>query len=143
MCHQIKNVWYSHQTLPDLILPIPLHPIRLKERGFNQAIEIARPISKKLSIPIDTKGPKRIKYTLPQSGLPARQRRKNTCDAFVIQGDYAGLHIAVLDDVITTQHTMWAFCEVLTQAGAVKIDAWCCARAIVDIAQRRKTRYHR
>lgn len=137
---KIKNEWYLNKPLPDLIIPIPLHSMRLKERGFNQTLEIARPISRSLAIPIDIKGSQRIKQTDAQSGLAADARSQNLTNAFRICRDYTGISIAVLDDVITTQQTMSSFCKELKQAGARQIDAWCCARALVDIAPRPKTR---
>lgn len=140
LAEKIKNEWYRQQPLPDLIIPIPLHPLRLKERGFNQALEIARPIGKIVNIPIDPDGARRIKNTVTQTTLSAKYRQKNMSQAFEIERDYRGLHIAVLDDVMTTQHTMRSFAGTLKQAGVSKIDAWCCARALFDIAQRPKTR---
>lgn len=131
---RIQQDWYLNHPLPDLIIPIPLHPQRLKARGFNQALEIARPIHKALTIPLDLSGSKRIKATAAQSSLTARERGQNMANAFHADRDYTGLHIAVLDDVITTGHTMRAFCQTLKQAGATYIDVWCCARAQVDIA---------
>lgn len=128
MTDAIKNHWYADQPLPDLIIPIPLHSQRLHERGFNQALEIARPIAKNLAIPIDYQGIKRIKHTLAQSGLSAKARKQNISQAFAAFRDYSGLSIAVIDDVVTTSHTMMEFCRVLKNQGAAHITVWCCAR---------------
>lgn len=131
MCRRIEYKWYKKEHLPDLIIPIPLHAKRLSERGFNQAIEIARPISKFLNIPIDHSGIKRIKATQSQKGLTALERKRNMFNAFSANTSYANLSVAVVDDVITTGHTMREFCAILRQQGAKRIDVWCCARRLL------------
>jgi ComF family protein len=128
LLQRIQTVWYSQQRLPDLILPIPLHPQRMRERGFNQAIEIARPVAKALAVPLDLQGMQRSKSTLAQSGLNAAERRQNMVGAFTATRDYSGLFVAVVDDVVTTGSTVAACCQVLRDHGAARIDLWCCAR---------------
>lgn len=135
MRDRIQAAWYQHTALPDRIIPMPLHPTRLRERGFNQALEIARPIAKGIGIPIDYRSCLRIKETAPQTIIPAHQREQNVKDAFLIQQDFTGLHIAVLDDVITTGHTITAFSQALKNAGAHRIDIWCCAKTIKSPSQ--------
>lgn len=130
LTQKIQQEWYRNRPLPDLIIPVPLHPMRLKERGFNQALEIARPIAKTLVIPIDIHGVKRIKHTAAHSGLSsAADRKLNIENAFAATYcNFSDLSIAVIDDVITTGHTIREFCRVLKQHGAKRIDVWCCAR---------------
>ena len=128
LIEKIKSHWYRNQPLPELIIPIPLHPKRLQERGFNQALEIAKPIGKFFNISIDYHGTKRIKETVAQSGLKAPHRKRNMAHAFATQRSYAGLHVAILDDVITTGMTVSACAAVLKQSGAKRIDVWCVAR---------------
>lgn len=137
---QIRQCWYLTQALPDVIVPIPLHPERLRERGFNQALEIAAPISRALSIPLDRYGTERIKPTLPQTQLNAIARKDNLHHAFATRRSFQGLRVAVVDDVMTTTQTMTAFCTVLKQAGAAIIHVWCAARACHGVAVRAKTR---
>ena len=122
----IEKNFYKNNKLPDLILPMPLHPQRLQERGFNQALEIAKPISRLHAIPIDTTGLKRTKYTQPQSGLRADERKQNIANAFTAYRSYEGL--TVIDDVITTGNTITACCHALKSHGAEKIHVWCVAR---------------
>lgn len=129
LAKKIQSLWYRDQLLPACILPVPLHPLRLRERGFNQALEIARPISKICRIPIDYHGIQRTKHTTPQHRLPATTRYLNIQHAFCKIKNYQGQHIAVLDDVITTGHTITECCKVLKQAGARRIDIWCCAHS--------------
>lgn len=121
--------WYSHSSLPDLLIPTPLHPLRLKERGFNQSLEIAKAVAHALHLPIDRFGIKRIRLTASQSSLPAKQRLNNVKGAFSTTINYKGLHVAIIDDVVTTGHTISEISQVLKQAGAARIDVWCCARA--------------
>lgn len=137
LAEQIRTKWYQNKTLPDVIIPIPLHPNRLRERGFNQALEISRPIARQLGIPLDLNGVKRIKHTAAQSGLTAILRKQNIANAFTTEKNYRDLTIAVVDDVITTGHTMTEFCRLLKQNGAKRVDVWCCARR--DIALSPKT----
>lgn len=119
---------YKNKRLPDLIIPIPLHTTRLKERGFNQALEIARPVARCLKLPLETAHCHRTKLTSPQATLVAAERRKNVKGAFVVARNFTGLHVAVVDDVITTGNTVREFCKVLMQQGVKQIDVWCLAR---------------
>ena len=126
--HKIQEEWYQHEPLPQLILPVPLHDQRLKERGFNQALEIGKWISNKFSIPIDLYGIKRIRETKAQSGLSSIARKDNIAGAFQAFRDYATLSIALLDDVVTTTSTITEISRILRQKGAKSIHVWCCAR---------------
>lgn len=128
LSNRILKNWYAHTSLPDLIIPVPLHPQRLRERGFNQALEIARPIAKTLKRPIDYTSLIRRKATLPQSELPAAKRAANIAHAFQTKMRFDDLTIAVIDDVMTTGHTLKACCRILKQQGAKRIDIWCVAR---------------
>lgn len=128
MAERVKNSWYVDKTLPDLIIPIPLHEQRLRERGFNQALEIARPLAQRLKIELDYQGVKRDKSTLQQSSLARKMREGNTRHAFSASRDYQGLTIALLDDVVTTGFTVRECAKVLREHGAQKVEVWCCAR---------------
>lgn len=125
---KISQEWYQHKSLPSAIIPIPLHTKRLKERGFNQALEIARPLAKKLQLPLLIKSIVRSKHTIAQATLPATQRRRNIHGAFSIEQQLNNQSVAVVDDVITTGGTMDEFCRTLKASGAGRVDVWCCAR---------------
>lgn len=114
---------------PELIIPVPLHPRRYFERGFNQALELARPLSEQLGIPLDTRHCHRIRATPPQTQLDALQRRRNLRGAFQIKGTLSANHVAILDDIVTTGTTVSELARVLKRAGIERIDIWCCARA--------------
>jgi ComF family protein len=130
MAATIKNNWYQDKPLPALIIPMPLHAQRLKERGFNQSQEIGRPIARLLKIPLDNSLCMRIKATDAQAMLPAAKRIQNIKNAFHIRQDLSGRHIALLDDVTTTGASMAELARSCKKAGAAQIDAWFCARAV-------------
>jgi ComF family protein len=123
---------YHNQPLPSLIIPVPLHPKRLRERGFNQALEIAKPISKKLKIPIDKKSCYRIRHTAAQSGLSQSDRLKNLANAFEMKKPLIAKHIALIDDVMTTGQTLMELANLLYKNGVEKIDIWCCAKTFLS-----------
>lgn len=122
---------YLLQTVakPELILPVPLHPSRYRERGFNQAIEIARTVSRELQIPLDLNSCSRHRNTPHQTRLTAKQRRKNLKNAFTVIKPISAQHIAILDDVMTTGSTAHELATVLKKAGVGRVDVWVCARA--------------
>ncbi|MCH9638942.1 MAG: ComF family protein [Betaproteobacteria bacterium] len=125
--------------LPDLIIPMPLHPNRLKERGFNQALEISRYIAKQYNVPLLLDGCKRIKHTAPQMGLPWKSRHKNIRNAFACKVELSGMHVAVIDDVMTTGATLNELAKVLNKQGASEISNWIVSRALLDHRQTQST----
>jgi ComF family protein len=114
---------------PDAILPMPLHRQRLAARGYNQAAELARPIAQRFGVPLDVRSCRRIRATAEQARLAASNRAANVAGAFSCER-LPGRHVAVIDDVITTGHTMAALIKVLHRAGVGRIDVWVCARAV-------------
>jgi len=114
---------------PDLILPVPLHKSRYRERGFNQAIEIAKTVSKELQIPLDLSSCIRHRHTPHQIALTAKQRHFNIKNAFSISKPIHAQHIAILDDVMTTGSTAHELALLLKKAGVSRVDVWICARA--------------
>lgn len=116
------------QPKPDLLLPMPLHPSRLKERGFNQSLEIAKPISRWLDIPLAACACRRTRDTPTQTGLKLRERRRNVRGAFACDLDLSGKSVAVLDDVMTTGATLEEISRALRRSGATTISAWVVAR---------------
>lgn len=122
---------YLEQTqaeLPDLILPVPLHRQRLRERGYNQALELARPIGRHFGLPVDSRLCRRIRATPAQTGLDRKTRKKNLRQAFQLTGEVKGQTIALLDDVMTTGTTVAELAKVLKRAGASRVDVWAVAR---------------
>lgn len=117
-------------TAPDCIVPVPLHPHRLATRGFNQALEIAYPVSRCLRIPIRTSGCARVRNTVEQTALTGAARRRNLRGAFRVTAGLSGQHVAIVDDVLTTGSTVEALAESLREAGAASVQAWSVARTV-------------
>jgi len=109
----------------DLIIPVPLHKTRLRERGFNQSLLLSQAISTLTNIPVKEKVLKRIRFTRPQSQLNAFERQQNVKDAFRVIDSSAikGKTVVLVDDVLTTGSTMLACAESLESAGVAKIFA--------------------
>jgi ComF family protein len=128
--------FYTTNSFPQIIIPVPLHNKRLRERGFNQALELAKPIAKKIKIPIDTRHCHRIRATETQSLIPAKQRRNNMKNAFAIDKNFAVDYVAIIDDVMTTGDTVNELSKVLRKVGVTKIDIWCCARTLKNLGFR-------
>lgn len=118
-----------NSALPQRLLPMPLHPERLKERGFNQAAELAKRLGWHLGIPVNTDACQRIRHTAPQAGLSLKDRLKNLRGAFTCDEDLSGCHIALIDDVMTTGSSLNELAKAVKQAGAARIDCWVVARA--------------
>lgn len=117
-------------ALPQRLLCVPLHQARLRERGYNQALELAKPLARALEIPLDAHALIRTRSTSAQTGLDAKARRRNLKDAFAV--DSAAelpAHVAILDDVMTTGTTLRECARVLRNAGVERVDVWALARA--------------
>lgn len=115
---------------PDFIVPMPLHPGRLRERGFNQALEIARRVSKKTGIALLSDACQRIRNTPSQTGLPWKEREQNIRGAFTCEAKLEGKHVAMLDDVMTTGATLNELAKVLCKHGATHVSGWVVARTL-------------
>lgn len=124
---QLKE-WYLNQSLPEAILPVPLHKKRLKQRGFNQALELAKPIAKQMQLILERTASRRVKNTNTQSSLPRSKRKGNVSQAFMLTKQLPYQHIVILDDVVTTGHTVNELATTLKKSGIKRIDVWCCAR---------------
>jgi ComF family protein len=113
---------------PDVLVPVPLHPARLRERGYNQALEIARVVGRELNLPVDAHGCARLLATPPQAGLNGPARRRNLRGAFVMTRSPSWTRPAIVDDVVTTGSTVSELSRVLLKAGVVRVDVWAVAR---------------
>lgn len=116
-------------ALPDIIVPMPLHRARLKERGFNQAMEIARALAWATRAPLAADICFRVLDTKPQTNLPWKERAKNVRKAFACNAALNGAQVAVVDDVMTTGSTMHELARTLKKHGAARVSAWVVARA--------------
>lgn len=112
------------------IIPMPMHRHRLKERGFNQALEIAKLLSKILNIKLDYTSCLRIKHTAPQASLKLKDRITNIKGAFSCLQNLQDLNIAIVDDVMTTGASLNELAKTLKQAGAAHVECWVMARTL-------------
>ncbi len=119
----------SSAPRPEVLIPVPLHSARLRARGFNQALGLARPVSQRLRLHLDNQACLRRKNTAVQSKLDARERRRNLHDAFEVRISLQGVHVGILDDVVTTGATVGALSQALRAAGTARITVWSLARA--------------
>lgn len=125
------NILTQIDSIPDAILPIPLHKQRLHTRGFNQALELARPIARILGVPLLTHTVIRHKATTAQTELSAQQRQQNLIQAFRLTDELPYQHIAIFDDVITTGTTIRELARLLRKQGVKQIEAWSCAHSVL------------
>ena len=121
--------------LPGVFVPVPLHRSRLRERGYNQALELIRPVARVLQVPLAESLLSRTRATPAQANLDAATRRQNLRGAFELDTCALGAiargcaHIALVDDVMTTGTTVRECARVLRRAGIGRIDVWALARA--------------
>jgi ComF family protein len=119
----------AEASRPQLLLPVPLHPARLRQRGYDQALELARPLARALDLPLCADRLRRQRATAAQSELGAPARRRNVRDAFALRPGALPAHVAVFDDVMTTGATLSECCRLLKRAGVARVEAWAIARA--------------
>jgi len=119
------------ESLPDVdvLVPMPLHPRRLSKRGFNQALEIARPLARAAGLPLERGGVLRVRHTPPQAMLDREARLANPHGAFACRRRFDGLRVMAVDDVMTTGASLDALARCLKAAGAVEVHNFVLARA--------------
>jgi len=115
-------------TRPDLLVASPASAARLRERGFNPALVLARRVGRSLGLVVDAGALAKIRHTPPQSGLDRASRRRNLRGAFELRRSVEGMHVAVVDDVMTTGSTLAGLAGELREAGARRISGWVVAR---------------
>lgn len=121
--------WPAWDIPPDLILPIPLHPQRRRQRGYNQAELLARSLAEAINVPVNVSTLRRTRHTVPQVGLGPGERHNNVWGAFAAEGSVVrDRHILLIDDVLTTGATLSAAAETLLAAGAASVSGYCLAR---------------
>lgn len=137
---QLKHTrWLSHMMQkhlaslaivdkPDVLLPVPLHKIRIKERGYNQALELTKALVKFFSISMDRRSLCKIRATPPQSEQNFKVRQQNIKKAFQVKKDFTGQHVCIVDDVVTTGSTVNEIAKLLKKHGARKVSVWAVAR---------------
>lgn len=118
-----------HLIPPDAVLAVPQHPAHLRERGYNQAHELAAALCRELRLPLRRRLLRRVRRVQPQAGLDAAQRHANVVNSFAGHADLlSGRRCWLVDDVMTTGSTARAACEALLAAGAARVDLLVLAR---------------
>lgn len=119
-------------VMPDVVIAMPLHPIRLRSRGYNQSQLLAARVAAQLKVTLGSELCHRVRDTPPQSSLPLKERDKNMRQAFAItDGERVrGKHIAIVDDVMTSSASMEELAKVLKEAGATSVTACVVARTM-------------
>jgi ComF family protein len=115
---------------PDRLIALPLAVLRQRERGYNQALEIARVIGARTGVPLLSRGLSRVRATPPQAALPWTERAKNVRGAFACGLDFSGLSVALVDDVMTTGASLAEAAKMLKESGAVRVENWVVARTL-------------
>jgi ComF family protein len=121
--------WPAWRPIPDLIVPIPLHPRRRWRRGYNQSELLARPLAEAVGVAFSATALRRTRHTAPQVGLGPEARAANVQGAFAAAPEQVGGRVVLLvDDVLTTGATMRSAAEALLAAGAAAVSSYCLAR---------------
>lgn len=120
----------AKNPLAECVLPVPLHPRRLRERGFNQSVMLAASVASALGLPVRDDIVERVRETAPQTGMTAIARRRNVRGAFALRDGAVPAHVAILDDVVTTGSTTAEIARLLRRAGARTVEVWALARAL-------------
>jgi ComF family protein len=119
----LASYMVDHSLPADVVVPVPLHPARLADRGYNQSALLARELGRRLDLPVVEDSLLRVRHTRQQVGLSIEERRRNVADAFACRDDrLAGCRVLLIDDVYTTGATLNACGEALIAAGAAS--AW-------------------
>ncbi len=127
----LAALWREHPPpeRPQAVVPVPLHPARLRRRGYDQALELARAVARPLHLPLLDGALRRVRVTRAQSELDAAARRRNVRHAFQVrEGVALPAHVALFDDVMTTGATLAECARMLRRAGVARVDAWAVAR---------------
>ncbi|MFZ5483970.1 MAG: ComF family protein [Pseudomonadota bacterium] len=116
----------------DLLIPMPLHPDRLRERGYNQAALLATRLGRGLGLMPALDLCRRTRPTAPQAGQPGKARRRNVRGAFACDHDLGGRRVLLVDDVMTSGASLDELARTVKAAGAIGVSAWVAARAVND-----------
>jgi ComF family protein len=114
--------------MTECLIPVPIHPKRIRERGYNQAAELTKHLAKALKKPYELTLCAKIKNTAAQAGLSGKERLGNLHNAFAVK-ENKYKHITLVDDLITTGSTANELAKIFKKQGAGHVSVWCCARA--------------
>lgn len=123
----IINAWEEERIKPQCLIPMPMHPQKIKTRGFNQTVLLTRTLAKKLEIPMDLSSCQKVINTIPQAQLDGEDRPHNIRGAFHVSA-MPYQHVALIDDLLTTGSTANELAITVKKTGVERVDLWCCAR---------------
>ncbi len=131
LAHIMAAAWPNWEPYPEIIVPVPLHKRRQRQRGFNQSALLASHLGQQMGIPVNEEAIRRVKNTIPQIGLNPNERLENVHDAFQAHSQQVmNKQILLIDDVFTTGATMLAAAGSLLTSGAAGVSAYCLARTV-------------
>lgn len=125
MMHAQSSITHA----PQCLVPMPLHPKKIRMRGFNQSQVLARSLGKMMNVPVRTRMCSKVKVTAPQAQLSAEERQKNVLGAFKVKSN-SPAHITLIDDLLTTGNTANELAKTFKAAGVERVDLWCIARTV-------------
>ena len=125
----VDQILRNGKTIPEVIIPVPMHRESLKSRGFNQSTMLATAVGKQLKIPVDRKLLVKQRKTPKQAELRLRERKKNLRSAFKLNKSNSYKNVAIIDDVVTSTSTISEICKILKKNGVDYIEVWSIARA--------------
>jgi competence protein ComFC len=118
----LADYWHAAQLTADWLIPVPLHPSRERDRGYNQSELLARQLARRVNVPVSSQGLRRTRATAVQMTLNAAERRQNVAGAFeCVAACVRGARVVIIDDVGTTGATLDACAQAVLQAGAVSV----------------------
>lgn len=129
LCHLMLQAWQQNPSPTQCLIPVPMHPLRLRKRGFNQAALLAKSLAQHLNLPYDFSSCQKIINTLPQAQLNSDERQTNLKRAFFSKA-LPYQHVTLIDDLLTTGSTANELAIILKKQGVQRVDLWCCARTI-------------
>ena len=121
--------YHDKANLPELLIAVPSHPSRLRQRGFNQSLELTKHISKLLKINYLKQAIVKTKSSPPQASLSLKKRHSAIRNSFKINHKITARHVAIIDDVMTTGATASELARTLKHNGVEYVEIWCLARA--------------
>lgn len=127
LCELMLRAWFAQSNMTQCLIPVPMHPKKLRVRGYNQAAVLTKRLAEKLGCPYDLTSCKKIINTRPQAQLDSEERQKNLQGSFSID-PLPFEHVTVIDDLLTTGSTANELAKALKKSGVKRVDIWCCAR---------------
>lgn len=131
LCHLMMKALPIEAQQAQCLIPVPMHPKKIKTRGFNQAAVLVNKLSKQINLPCNLFACEKIKDTLPQASLNSNERRRNLKHAFQAR-PMPYKHVILIDDLLTTGSTANELARTLKKTGVARVDIWCCARTVYE-----------